>query len=146
MIHRLAAIVLRGGQNGGCFGAGPTQVLVQVETGKPGYNFPTVVLDPLATTGDGEERLALQREFAQAYDLTLTALGLAAVHTDGAVETDFYWGELPDARDLPDVIPHEQVNHLKLVWRNLAELQAEPLLPLGIYERLRQPEGPPLYF
>jgi hypothetical protein len=146
MIVRLAAIVQRGGQNGGCFGTGPTQALVQVETGKPGYSFPTVVLDPLATRSDGEERLVLERAIAQAYDLTLTALALAAVHSDGAAETHFYWGELPDARDLPDVVPHEQENHLKLVWRNLAELQAEPLLPLGIYERLRQPEGPPLHF
>jgi hypothetical protein len=146
MIVRLAAIVQRGGQNGGCFGAGPTQALVQVETGKPGCSFPTVELDPPATIPAGEERLTLQREFAQAYDLTLTALALAAVHTDGAGETHFYWGELPDARDLPDVVPHEQVNHLKLVWRNLAELQAEPLLPLGIIERLREPEGPPLHF
>jgi 8-oxo-dGTP diphosphatase len=138
-------IIARGGQRAACFTPAALQFLVQCDPAESSCCLPGGDV----AWGETAAR-SIKRHLAQEYDMEATVGVLAAVverldheQTEAVQEVGLiHRCEVVDARDLPDVLPHRERPGVRLVWRNLAELERRPLHPEGILPLLQQEDAP----
>jgi 8-oxo-dGTP diphosphatase len=114
--------------------------LVQCDDEESFYRFPGGSVEFGETVAE-----AIQREFAEEFDLSPVIGGLRAV----AEERFSYGGQeyhqvtlLHEAQitgNVPDEFRHKEYTDVKLVWRTMSDLESKPVVPHGILNVLKNP-------
>jgi len=117
-----------------------TKFLVQCDSEESFYRFPGGGVEFGETAAE-----AIYREFIEEFDLRIKVGPLALIN-ESIVEYDdvqrhdvnfLHWCKLGDSCNAFEYIWHREHDGIKLIWKNLKELELKPLYPEGIMDILR---------